>query len=141
MSSTLRALDRLEAAIRAAMPDWSLCKLVSGLMAMRGLDIVSAATWAVAQAIGAAPAAANTSSAFSGESGRCRPHAARNAALAASRQSATPPLAMTEALAAARGARQTGRRSLRFHDTVGGRYETRSSQDREGASSVGTSYQ
>ena len=37
-------LDRLEAAIRAAMPDWSLCKLVSGLMAMRGLDIVSAAT-------------------------------------------------------------------------------------------------
>ena len=23
------------------LPDWSLCKLVSGLMAMRGLDIVS----------------------------------------------------------------------------------------------------
>jgi transposase len=37
-------LDRLEAAIRAAMPDWSLRKPVSGLMAMRGLDIVSSAT-------------------------------------------------------------------------------------------------
>jgi transposase len=37
-------LDRLEAAIRAAMPDWSLGKLVIALMAMRGLDIVSAAT-------------------------------------------------------------------------------------------------
>src|SRR6516225_1241413 len=34
-------LDRLEAAIRAAVPDWSLCKLVIALMAMRGLDIVA----------------------------------------------------------------------------------------------------
>jgi transposase len=39
-----RRLDRLAAAIRAAMPDWSLCKLVTGLMAMRGLDMISAAT-------------------------------------------------------------------------------------------------
>ena len=37
-------LDRLGAAIRAAMPDWSLGKLVIALMAMRGLDIVSAST-------------------------------------------------------------------------------------------------
>src|SRR5262249_3610920 len=37
-------LDRLEAAIRAAVPDWSLGKLVIALMAMRGLDMISAST-------------------------------------------------------------------------------------------------
>jgi transposase len=37
-------LERLEAAIRAAVPDWSLCKLVTALMAMRGLDMIAAAT-------------------------------------------------------------------------------------------------
>jgi len=37
-------LDRLEAAIRAAVPNWSLCRLVTALMAMRGLDMISAAT-------------------------------------------------------------------------------------------------
>src|SRR5215467_7201234 len=37
-------LERLEAAIRAAVPDWSLSSLVTALMAMRGLDIVSAST-------------------------------------------------------------------------------------------------
>jgi transposase len=37
-------LERLEAAIRAAVPDWSLGKLVTALMAMRGLDIISAST-------------------------------------------------------------------------------------------------
>jgi transposase len=33
---------RLEQAIRAAVPDWSLCAAVTALMAMRGLDLVSA---------------------------------------------------------------------------------------------------
>jgi transposase len=37
-------LERLEQAIRAAVPDWSLADLVTGLMAMRGLDLISAAT-------------------------------------------------------------------------------------------------
>jgi hypothetical protein len=37
-------LDRLEAAIRVAVPDWSLGKLVIALMAMRGLDMISAST-------------------------------------------------------------------------------------------------
>jgi transposase len=38
-------IARLEAAIRAAVPDWSLAKVVEALMAMRGLDLVSAATF------------------------------------------------------------------------------------------------
>jgi transposase len=33
---------RLEQAIRAAVPDWSLAEVVTGLIAMRGLDLVSA---------------------------------------------------------------------------------------------------
>jgi transposase len=37
-------LDRLEAAIRAAVPDWSLGKLVIALMAMLGLNMISAST-------------------------------------------------------------------------------------------------
>src|SRR6202165_711772 len=37
-------LERLEQAIRAAVPDWSLAEVVTGLMAMRGLDLISAAT-------------------------------------------------------------------------------------------------
>ena len=37
-------LERLEQAIRAAVPDWSLAAVVTGLMAMRGLDLISAAT-------------------------------------------------------------------------------------------------
>jgi len=37
-------LERLEQAVRAAVPDWSLAELVTGLMAMRGLDLISAAT-------------------------------------------------------------------------------------------------
>ena len=62
-------LDRLEAAIRVAAPDWSLCRLVTALMAMRGLDIISASTivaevgdlsrFRTPRAVGAAPAAAN----------------------------------------------------------------------------------
>jgi transposase len=38
-------LERLEAAIHAAVPDWSLCEVVTALMAMRGLDMISAATF------------------------------------------------------------------------------------------------
>lgn len=38
-------LDRLEAAIHAAVPDWSLAEVVTALMAMRGLDMISAATF------------------------------------------------------------------------------------------------
>ena len=36
-------LERLEQAIRTAVPDWSLAKLVTALMAMRGIDLISAA--------------------------------------------------------------------------------------------------
>ena len=37
-------LVRLEQAIAAAVPDWSLAELVTALMAMRGIDLISAAT-------------------------------------------------------------------------------------------------
>jgi transposase len=36
-------LDRLEQAIRTAVPDWSLAEVVTALMAMRGIDLISAA--------------------------------------------------------------------------------------------------
>ena len=35
-------VERLEEAIRAAVPDWSLAALVTALMALRGIDLVSA---------------------------------------------------------------------------------------------------
>jgi transposase len=35
-------IARLEEAIRAAVPDWSLAEVVAGLMAMRGIDMISA---------------------------------------------------------------------------------------------------
>jgi transposase len=35
-------IERLEQAIRAAVPDWSLSEVVPALMAMRGIDLVSA---------------------------------------------------------------------------------------------------
>jgi transposase len=35
-------IARLDAAIRAALPDWSLAQAVTALMAMRGMDLVSA---------------------------------------------------------------------------------------------------
>jgi Transposase IS116/IS110/IS902 family len=38
-------LERLEQAIRAAVPDWSLADLVTALMVMRGIDLISAATF------------------------------------------------------------------------------------------------
>src|SRR5205814_5349986 len=37
-------IERLEQAIRAAVPDWSLADVVTALMAMRGLDLTSATT-------------------------------------------------------------------------------------------------
>jgi transposase len=37
-------LERLEQAIAAAVPEWSLAEVVTALMAMRGLDLISAAT-------------------------------------------------------------------------------------------------
>jgi len=38
-------LHRLEDAIRAAVPQWSLAEAITALMAMRGLDLVAAATF------------------------------------------------------------------------------------------------
>ena len=35
-------IGRLEQAIRAAVPDWSLAEVVTALMAMRGIDLISA---------------------------------------------------------------------------------------------------
>lgn len=36
-------LERLEQAIRTAVPDWSLAEVVTALMAMRGIDLIAAA--------------------------------------------------------------------------------------------------
>src|SRR5438105_5317266 len=38
-------MERLEQAIRVAVPDWSLAEVVTGLMAMRGMDLISAASF------------------------------------------------------------------------------------------------
>ena len=38
-------LERLEQAIGSAVPDWSLAQVVTGLMAMRGMGLISAATF------------------------------------------------------------------------------------------------
>jgi transposase len=38
-------LERLEEAIRVAVPDWSLAEVVTALMAMRGIDLISATTF------------------------------------------------------------------------------------------------
>ena len=35
-------IERLEEAIRVAVPEWSLAEVVTGLMALRGLDLISA---------------------------------------------------------------------------------------------------
>ena len=45
MSQARERLDRLEQAIRDAVPDWSLAEVVRALMAMRGMDLISAATF------------------------------------------------------------------------------------------------
>ena len=38
-------LERLEQAVHSAVPDWSLAPVVTALMAMRGMDVISAATF------------------------------------------------------------------------------------------------
>jgi transposase len=45
MRQAQERLERLEQAIRVAVPDWSLAELVTALMAMRGLDLISATTF------------------------------------------------------------------------------------------------
>ena len=42
---TAERIARLEAAIRTAMPDWSLAPVVTALMAMRGFDLVAASAF------------------------------------------------------------------------------------------------
>jgi len=42
MRQAQERIERLEQAIRAAVPDWSLAAMVTALMAMRGIDLVSA---------------------------------------------------------------------------------------------------
>jgi transposase len=44
MRQAQERLVRLEQAIAAAVPEWSLAELVTALMAMRGIDLISAAT-------------------------------------------------------------------------------------------------
>jgi transposase len=41
----LERMVRLEEAIRVAVPDWSLAAVVTALMAMRGMDVISAASF------------------------------------------------------------------------------------------------
>jgi transposase len=38
-------IERLEEAIRSAVPEWSLAEIVTALMAMRGIDLISAAAF------------------------------------------------------------------------------------------------
>jgi transposase len=44
MRQAQERLTRMEEAIRSAVPEWSLAEVVTALMAMRGLDLISAAT-------------------------------------------------------------------------------------------------
>jgi len=44
MRQAQERIERLEQAIEVAVPDWSLAEVVTALMAMRGLDLVSATT-------------------------------------------------------------------------------------------------
>jgi transposase len=45
MRQARERLERLEQAIRVAVPDWSLAEVVTALMAMRGIDRIAAATF------------------------------------------------------------------------------------------------
>jgi transposase len=45
MRQAQERIERFEQAIRAAVPDWSLANVVTALMAMRGMDLVSATTF------------------------------------------------------------------------------------------------
>src|SRR5580693_4371044 len=42
MRQAQERIERLEQAIRAAVPDWSLAEVVTALMALRGIDFISA---------------------------------------------------------------------------------------------------
>ena len=42
MRQAQERIERLEEAIRTAVPDWSLAEMVTALMAMRGIDLISA---------------------------------------------------------------------------------------------------
>src|SRR5205823_6634782 len=45
MRQAQERIERLEQTIRDAVPDWSLAGLVTALMAMRGIDLISATTF------------------------------------------------------------------------------------------------
>jgi transposase len=45
MRQAQERIERLEQAIRGAVPDWSLAEVVTALMAMRGMDLISATTF------------------------------------------------------------------------------------------------
>src|SRR6202163_1028636 len=45
MRQAQERIERLERVIRAAVPDWSLAEVVTALMAMRGIDFISATTF------------------------------------------------------------------------------------------------
>jgi transposase len=45
MRQAQERIDRLEQAIRTAVPDWSLGEVMTALMAMRGIDLISATTF------------------------------------------------------------------------------------------------
>jgi transposase len=45
MRQAQERMARLEQAIAGALPDWSLAEMVTALMAMRGMDLISAATF------------------------------------------------------------------------------------------------
>jgi transposase len=45
MRQAQERIERLEQAIRAGLPDWSLAEVVTALMAMRGIDLISATTF------------------------------------------------------------------------------------------------
>src|ERR1700681_3992576 len=45
MRQAQERIERLEQAIRVAVPDWSLAEVVTALMAMRGIDLISATTF------------------------------------------------------------------------------------------------
>jgi len=45
MRQAQERIERLEQAIAVAVPDWSLAEVVTALMAMRGMDLVSATTF------------------------------------------------------------------------------------------------
>jgi transposase len=44
MRQAQERIERLEQAIRAAVPDWSLSEAATALMAMRGIDLIAATT-------------------------------------------------------------------------------------------------